>query len=363
MSDLRTQDLDAALRFALRAGETTDLDAFRCELLPGLRGLVPCDSLGYNEIDLERGTAIAFSDAPVFDGVERRFLDLAHQHPLVSFQRRGDLHARLISDFLPVSRFHRLELYHDIYRPLGIEDQLAFGLPGECIVAINLGRHKRTFGERDCELLELVRPHLAAAYRRIREQERVRALLGALDQGLAEHGAGVIELDEQGQIEYATEAAQELLEAYIGGYAHERREVPERLRAWLDAHARACNSSSPALSSPGPSSSGGSSLGLVIDGARGRLRVRELRVQARSSRRMLLLTEDRARPPAIEELRSLGLTHRQAQLLRLLACGKSSRQIALELQISTATVSKHLEHIYARLGVSTRAQAIARVLG
>jgi DNA-binding NarL/FixJ family response regulator len=78
--------------------------------------------------------------------------------------------------------------------------------------------------------------------------------------------------------------------------------------------------------------------------------------------RTLLLTEDRARPPAIEELLLLGLTRRQAKVLRLIACGEASRQIAAELGVSTATVSKHLEHIYARLGVSSRAEAIARVL-
>ena len=358
MSHLGTADLRAACRFALQAGEAGDLDEFRRELLPGLRSLVPCDTLGYNEIDLAQRTAVAFSDAPVFDGVEQRFLDLAHEHPLVGRQRRGDLSVRLISDFLPVSRFHRLELYQDIYRPLGIEDQLAFGLPGEGIVAINLGRQARTFSERDRELMELVRPHLATAYSRIRERERVSALIQALDQGLQTHCSGVIQLDRHGQIEHATDGARELLDAYFGA-VQGRRALPVQVRDF----ARAPRSRSPHE--------------ILIDGARGRLRVRELRAEpradrraearvdqraeARADQRTLVLTEDRARPPAVEELLSLGLTSRQAQVLRLLACGKSSRQIAAELQISTGTVSKHLEHIYARLGVSNRAQAIARV--
>jgi DNA-binding NarL/FixJ family response regulator len=79
--------------------------------------------------------------------------------------------------------------------------------------------------------------------------------------------------------------------------------------------------------------------------------------------RTLILDEQRASAPSIETLRSLGLTDRQAQVLRLVARGKRSRQIAAELSISVATVEKHLEHIYSRLGVSSRAEAIACVYG
>lgn len=342
MSHLGTEDLKAAFRFALHASETEELQAFRCELLPGLRSLVPCDTLGYNEIDLAQRTAVAFSDAPVFDGVEQRFVELAHEHPLVPYHRRGDLGARLISDFLSVREFHRLALYHDIYRPLGIEDQLAFGLPGQGIVAINLGRHRPTFTDRDRELLELVRPYLAAAYKRLREKERVSALIKAFDEGLQSYDSGVIQLDRRGQIEHASGGATALLDAYFGSVSG-RRALPAQLRAFAEkAHGRARQE-------------------IVIDGARGRLRVHELRAEGHDRPRTLVLTENRPRPPAIEELLSLGLTRRQAQVLRLLVAGKASRQIAAELGLSTATVSKHLEHIYARLGVHTRAEALARV--
>ena len=49
-------------------------------------------------------------------------------------------------------------------------------------------------------------------------------------------------------------------------------------------------------------------------------------------------------------------------MLRLLACGKSNEQIGRELAISQATAAKHLEHIYERLGVNSRAEALARIL-
>jgi HD-GYP domain-containing protein (c-di-GMP phosphodiesterase class II) len=52
-----------------------------------------------------------------------------------------------------------------------------------------------------------------------------------------------------------------------------------------------------------------------------------------------------------------GLTSREVEVLRLLARGRTNRQIANELAISPKTASSHVEHIYVKLGVSTRALA------
>jgi HD-GYP domain-containing protein (c-di-GMP phosphodiesterase class II) len=52
-----------------------------------------------------------------------------------------------------------------------------------------------------------------------------------------------------------------------------------------------------------------------------------------------------------------GLTPREAEVLMRLGRGLSNPQIAVELQLSRKTVSSHLEHIYAKLGVKTRTEA------
>jgi DNA-binding CsgD family transcriptional regulator len=54
------------------------------------------------------------------------------------------------------------------------------------------------------------------------------------------------------------------------------------------------------------------------------------------------------------------LTPRQNDLLRLLAAGHTNTQIARRLGISESTVRTHLEHIYDKLGVSSRAAAVTR---
>jgi DNA-binding CsgD family transcriptional regulator len=53
------------------------------------------------------------------------------------------------------------------------------------------------------------------------------------------------------------------------------------------------------------------------------------------------------------------LSEREAQVLRLLAAGKSNRAIAEELFISEKTVARHVSNIFDKLGVSSRAGATA----
>ncbi len=52
-----------------------------------------------------------------------------------------------------------------------------------------------------------------------------------------------------------------------------------------------------------------------------------------------------------------GLTAREAEVIVRLGQGRSNAQIAAELHVSRKTVSSHLEHIYAKLGVQTRTEA------
>ena len=52
-----------------------------------------------------------------------------------------------------------------------------------------------------------------------------------------------------------------------------------------------------------------------------------------------------------------GLTPREVEVLRLLVRGLSNKEIAQELVISRKTAGSHVEHIYAKLGVSNRARA------
>jgi len=64
------------------------------------------------------------------------------------------------------------------------------------------------------------------------------------------------------------------------------------------------------------------------------------------------LDEEPTAPPA-------HLTPRQAEVLRLLEQGRSTKQIAQELHLSTETVRNHVRHLLRALGVTSRLEAVA----
>lgn len=53
---------------------------------------------------------------------------------------------------------------------------------------------------------------------------------------------------------------------------------------------------------------------------------------------------------------------REVEILRLLARGLGNKEMARELLVSEATVKSHLSHIYTKLGVDTRAGAVATAI-
>ncbi len=58
----------------------------------------------------------------------------------------------------------------------------------------------------------------------------------------------------------------------------------------------------------------------------------------------------------------MGLTPREAEVLRAVATGASNAEIGTQLYIAASTVKKHLDNIYAKLGVSGRTRAAAVML-
>jgi DNA-binding NarL/FixJ family response regulator len=78
--------------------------------------------------------------------------------------------------------------------------------------------------------------------------------------------------------------------------------------------------------------------------------VRDARLNARQPR------------PFQRQRRLPDLTDRQVEVLRLVASGKTDRQIAADLMVSDKTVGRHLENIFAKLGISSRAAATAFAL-
>lgn len=69
---------------------------------------------------------------------------------------------------------------------------------------------------------------------------------------------------------------------------------------------------------------------------------------------------DPAPPDPVAARVAMGLSSREAEVLELIASGESNGDIAASLFLSEKTVKNHVNRIYTKLGVSSRAAAVAR---
>lgn len=77
---------------------------------------------------------------------------------------------------------------------------------------------------------------------------------------------------------------------------------------------------------------------------------------------LLLLQKENSKWDLAGLCDSLHLTTREAEILMWIARGKTNKEIGLILGSSPRTVNKHLEHIFDKLGVTTRTAAVAMAL-
>lgn len=70
------------------------------------------------------------------------------------------------------------------------------------------------------------------------------------------------------------------------------------------------------------------------------------------------LKPEKGRPEKVQpdttQLRGLGLTHRETEIARKIAVGRSNRELSLEFSICERTVKHHLTNIFRKMGVSSR---------
>ncbi|WP_431509256.1 response regulator [Variovorax sp. DAIF25] len=106
----------------------------------------------------------------------------------------------------------------------------------------------------------------------------------------------------------------------------------------------------------------GATLG-VVTAAGIRLSVRNLGAAALGETMLLFAVQREGAGGASARLAEAALTPRETEVLSWLAKGKTNRDIGEILGTSPRTVNKHLEHIFEKLGVETRAAAAALASG
>ena len=148
----------------------------------------------------------------------------------------------------------------------------------------------------------------------------LRAALSAMDGGQEK---GTLLLDGTGRIELASETAARVLPVDLDMPV---ARLPERIADW---HASACGT-----------------LVIASDGS-------TLVVETTRDGSARLLSE---RPTSEDRL-----TAREREVMRCVEDGLSNAEIARELWIQPTTVRKHLENIFAKLGVRSRTAALSKL--
>jgi DNA-binding CsgD family transcriptional regulator len=271
------------------------------------------------------------------------FAHWAYQHPLVDMHFLGFApRATRLTDLLSRARWQRLEVYNDCYRQMGPVDwEIAVQIQRSptTVKCVALQRVRPDFSERDRALLDVLAPHLRAAYARVQASAEVQRRVALLEQGLEERGELPLLVTRTGRIAAAGPRARALLREWFG-VADRAASLPDDVAGWW---ARERKTGAPA----------------VLDVVRGGRRLR-LRLVAGAQEDVVLIAEVRDEPLSAAALaRRLPVSHREGEVLAGLAQGHTNAAIAHDLGISAHTVARHLERIYARLAVSNRAAATA----
>jgi DNA-binding CsgD family transcriptional regulator len=329
---LTANDAQAVLRFVALVEEQGSEQLFTPDLLVELGHLIEADQVTYNELDRVRRRAILYVGRPGEDDGDEPdpalYWDtVAYLHPICAPPNTGNHSAEMLSDYLTLRELRNSHVYDIWFGAFAVERELSVGIPSPLwhtkVLLFHRGKGP-DFTERDRNVLDALRPHLAHLWQAARTRRLLAAALAHLD-GADEHdSAGLILLGAAGEIEFASPAAQRLLREYFGPAS--ARLVPAELGEWLYA---------------------GTEDAFTREHGDRRLVVRR---EGDS-----LVLEER-----YEEVQ---LTTRERDVLSWVARGKTNAEIAQLLWLAPSTVRKHLENVYAKLGVSTRTAAVARFFG
>ncbi|MCC8944262.1 response regulator transcription factor [Bradyrhizobium sp. Arg62] len=182
------------------------------------------------------------------------------------------------------------------------------------------------------EMLARIRVHLANA----RMTQSARAALDV-------SGRYLLAVNSAGALLWATPQAQRLLSDTLAD-AVDNFALPDPMPQWLEQAQKGGTGKKTATVASFP---GNEQLRLQYMGKLG------------PNEFLLRLAKDTSGDMPAEFSSELGLTTREGEVLSWLSKGKTNRDIAQILGLSPRTVDKHLEQIYAKLGVENRTAAAA----
>lgn len=261
-----------------------------------------------------------------------------HDQPLYPLHTSG-LPVMHMTRHTSISAWHRTDHYNGVARPVGYNDVLLLiAQTKPSLVMLGCYRHG-PFTDHEHALVELLQPHLAAAWRRVRGVATAAQRIGPLR---------ITFSPDLRPIDFPT-AAYQLLREYFPDWSS-ATPLPARLDDWLRESARLLREQPP----PHPLHA------FTTDHWRGRLLVRCFPNLSDGTVTLILVEVPLA--TALVRQRLAQLTTREQEVLRWVAAGKRDAEIAVILGLAPTTVHKHVEGILRKLETSSRTAAAARYL-
>jgi DNA-binding CsgD family transcriptional regulator len=334
MAELRKTEAERLLEFVGDAHSVDGPEAFTTELLDRLAEAMTSEFVAYFEFDAESPAAPPL--VPVFSSRLEHYVPppwpyRPPQVPEFAFRPLG--HVSLWSDDFQRAMRWRFETAPSA-RKFEVVDCASATLPagGSERGVVALFRQGRDFTERDRRALSALGPHITSLIRNAHARRRLADLTAMADAVDGDESSrGYVLLSGGLEVEHASSVARRILGSWFDSRVSRLpsdsrvNRLPSLIEEWLR------------------SGEGHKPLRLERNGTR-------LVVEAPASR-ALLVTEERVIPAT--------LTPREREVLRWLAAGKSTSEIAGKLWVTPATVSKHLHNIYRKLGVTSRTAALA----
>jgi DNA-binding CsgD family transcriptional regulator len=153
------------------------LDEFRHGLLSAVRRSVPADWISLNDLSVDPQETVVLIEPQFPPEAHALYAEYAFENPLVArYERTRDGRAYRFSDVGARSELHATNLYRSFYKPIGLEHQIAFTLPGEQdrLLALALSRRTDDFSDAERDFLNEARPFLIQAYRNALEHSRLK---------------------------------------------------------------------------------------------------------------------------------------------------------------------------------------------
>jgi DNA-binding CsgD family transcriptional regulator len=352
MVELTATDLEGVLLAAQLVSTAQDPSVFSQLAIEQVARLLPSEVVTFNEIDPATGQLNFLSipsSYPFPPGTEQHLIALAEQHPLIDYYvHSSDGSAKKISDFWSQAQFRASALYELVYQPMELEYQMSITLRTlhSNVVAIVASRSHVDFSERDRAVLNALRPHFVQAWYSARDHHRLRMLLNSTIGALVDSDVGLIALSDPPQ--ELTAGALATLYRHFGPPTASSP-WPVQVEQWMIAQrSRFSSSDGVKLLTP-----------LRVENGGRRMVLRYLE-ELGTSPGAVLLQEQTSRPTQ-QSLESLGLSAREAEVTAFAINGATNSSIGDTMYISSATVKKHLENVYAKLGVKGRGELAAFV--